>query len=1134
MNQFKLTEYPNPKLLNAIFKHQDIWVNDRKRYKAYATLCNGYGKKKKKTPQLTITYKRKQYGDNFYGRAFTHFENRTVKPMCSTTMWNKARSSLFGYSDYDIDIVNCHPVIIYHLIQSLFVKLNNGNDFDMDVVPAYREYVFNRDAVIQSIHIDPEAIERYNQTKQDNKTHKDFIKTLFVIISYGGSIDTWKKEFLLENDDFKNTEIVKQFSTDIQFIFNKLLKNDEIKKMYQEIYAHQKQLHIENPTTSKKPSLKRVFSIIIQEYEFRIISCAMDFIKANFKKEFNITCYCYDGIQISHKSRTKTPEIDNKVDTIIQELNTHITTKTGFNTVFIHKPFRDPLPPIDPNAIETNLPQLKPFLYNETFDLPNSSQLDCRYLSDKNEFLIGSILSHKITFIKSHLGTGKTTAMKALTEMCGSASILYFAPRRSFASEVHSNFQELGFVNYQNKKEFDGYNPRVVIQMESLHHVKKEKYDIVIVDESESCLKQFSSTETHRHNLKYNHITFARIAKHATHIVCLDAFLSQHTTDIMNKLLKSVNNTKLKQDHQLTLNNYKQYSSFKQRYPNFGYSTIIENIHQPYQRKAFQRTQEELEEQMITELKEGRRIGVFSSTEKFATHIYNRLLSVVAPDEIMLYTGKMDESKKVFDNIESVWSGVKVVIYTPIITIGVSYDPKDVAQRFDTLFMYGNSLSCCVRDVFQASLRIRHLKTNTLYFTLSTGHNRNAHLVAGFQNNLDNITRQQDFIKKYDFAFESANEWIKCNFAYNLNEDAISARYYDAVFYEYLKRCGYEINVPIDDYDVKEELESNIPPYTDIPLLSHDEYEELKKYGGNRTEIDTYSMAVYDIEDFAKINDDNWEDLYKKYKNGMITNMNAEINNNSKAIEEKEIDVLYDANAKMKFKKLDNMLELNTLFHSRNSWTTQFTSQDVDANLSQLVTFLEDNSTLYDLRRCNSKNGKKKWVVAGLKKVYENWTKCELNGKKSSKLIDGKITTIYKYSINLGKLKDCFYPIMGDNFTPTQKTAHKLPTGVCLLDIASDVKNEIVGVAEIEGVEVKSTYAVGASQSLTTECEAQKAYSQIGVFDEEFEKALAEVCDLEEEIVILLEQPGFTPIPNLYNPIPKIDISHLDIDRILT
>ena len=71
---------------------------------------------------------------------------------------------------------------------------------------------------------------------------------------------------------------------------------------------------------------------------------------------------------------------------------------------------------------------------------------------------------------------------------------------------------------------------------------------------------------------------------------------------------------------------------------------------------------------------------------------------------------------------------------------------------------------------------------------------------------------------------------------------------------------------------------------------------------------------------------------------------------------------------------------------------------------------------------------------------------------------------------------------------------------------------------------------MSAPQSYTTDYGAPTAYSS----NAEFEEALAEVCKQEEEIVILIEQQGFTPIPNLHNPIPKIDISHLDIDRILT
>ena len=42
----------------------------------------------------------------------------------------------------------------------------------------------------------------------------------------------------------------------------------------------------------------------------------------------------------------------------------------------------------------------------------------------------------------------------------------------------------------------------------------------------------------------------------------------------------------------------------------------------------------------------------------------------------------------------------------------MNFDLRDV---FDQLFVYGSSHSCCVRDTFQGTLRVRHIKEDVMY-----------------------------------------------------------------------------------------------------------------------------------------------------------------------------------------------------------------------------------------------------------------------------------------------------------------------------------------------------------------------------------------------------------------------------------
>ncbi len=59
------------------------------------------------------------------------------------------------------------------------------------------------------------------------------------------------------------------------------------------------------------------------------------------------------------------------------------------------------------------------------------------------------------------------------------------------------------------------------------------------------------------------------------------------------------------------------------------------------------------------------------------------------------------------------WKDLDIVAYSPVITIGTSFDIPDI---FDQCVIYGKaSNSCCARDLIQAHYRVRHLKDNKVH-----------------------------------------------------------------------------------------------------------------------------------------------------------------------------------------------------------------------------------------------------------------------------------------------------------------------------------------------------------------------------------------------------------------------------------
>ena len=320
---FSLKEFPNPLFINNIFTHPDIYETQVQALDAY---CSNYDEN---TKSINVEYVKA----TDYGRYFVKEPNM----LSCTIMWNKIRSTLFADGDYDIDIVNCHNELLLTL-------LKNSTNYD---VTHLEHYCLNRDEVINSIDIEWGAINDYNIYNKDNKTKKDVVKSLFTIILYGGTIDTWRETFGINSNDYKLTAFVKDYIDEVQMNTN-IIIND---KRFKDIVNSIKSLKIEQAKEKykKKFNIEKfklnngaVLSVILQEYETLIIEKAMSFMKGN---KCVITSYNYDGFQIR--------KVD-AIDELIANLNNYVKNITIFhnreikpftfeNIKFIVKPFKDGL-----------------------------------------------------------------------------------------------------------------------------------------------------------------------------------------------------------------------------------------------------------------------------------------------------------------------------------------------------------------------------------------------------------------------------------------------------------------------------------------------------------------------------------------------------------------------------------------------------------------------------------------------------------------------------------------------------------------------------------------------------------------------------------------------------------------------
>lgn len=224
-------------------------------------------------------------------KSFKDYEGRLyVNGVGLQNLPREIRWCLMDANSLDIDIENCHPVIL-----SQFCKKNNI------ISPYLFDYVNDRDNII-------------NQIINDNpEFDKGKVKNYILSSLNGGD----KNKYKINNDFYNN--LVQEFED----IRNSIVKLDD----YIELYKYYKKHKSFNPKGS-------VLAYILDTIESDILINAINF---NIDKDILTETLNFDGFTISSYSKNK---ID---DDYFSNLSLYVFDKTSYNVKYISKPFEDVL-----------------------------------------------------------------------------------------------------------------------------------------------------------------------------------------------------------------------------------------------------------------------------------------------------------------------------------------------------------------------------------------------------------------------------------------------------------------------------------------------------------------------------------------------------------------------------------------------------------------------------------------------------------------------------------------------------------------------------------------------------------------------------------------------------------------------
>ena len=238
-------------LLNQLINCNLLTRAERRMLKRYKSLMDESGK-------FAVTYEQKL--ENI-GRFFA------LHGLSLQSFSKKIRHTLVHKSHIDIDIVNCHPVLLLQYCKKQNIKCKY-----------LTEYVKNRDTILTNM------MDSYH-------TERKIIKELFISVMYLGKVDTYLHRHNLNCDPNADVSFIHLFSKEM----------NDISKIIVERNPTLYKTMIDFPKPNKDPA-SRTMSYLLAIVENNIIQHASDFLT---KKDFNVETLCFDGLLVLKKDIPK-------------------------------------------------------------------------------------------------------------------------------------------------------------------------------------------------------------------------------------------------------------------------------------------------------------------------------------------------------------------------------------------------------------------------------------------------------------------------------------------------------------------------------------------------------------------------------------------------------------------------------------------------------------------------------------------------------------------------------------------------------------------------------------------------------------------------------------------------------------
>ncbi len=349
------------------------------------------------------------------------------------------------------------------------------------------------------------------------------------------------------------------------------------------------------------------------------------------------------------------------------------------------------------------------YQYDGRTDIKCDSLLPLSQLSEGGTFLL-----------QSQKGTGKTEALMSFLdkefEKNPKLKVLVLTYRISLANKYVEELSKFDFHYYKNpitdKKQFNRY----ITLIDSLHKLvsdfdcRCEKYDVIIMDEVYSIMEGWSSSLM-RERKVYLMSLFEKYIKDCSYLYLLDAHLNDAL--VINTISKMRSQKKFIKHRNPQCWPFHDYEVHWNEPKNQAGRRLEEKIHL-----------NKFLLELFDKLKKGKKICFVSSTKRMCEDIEAKVSELkkckeLSEDfEVLVYTCDTSPvEKQRLKNVGKHWKNANLVIYSPTISAGISYEILGKEEGgFDEIYAYiRNRGGASYNTLVQMLARIRQLNDKKIH-----------------------------------------------------------------------------------------------------------------------------------------------------------------------------------------------------------------------------------------------------------------------------------------------------------------------------------------------------------------------------------------------------------------------------------